>query len=89
MLLIPLKPGVALLPNVEIRPRPVKPKDSVGGAGAVEKELEVLACETDYLSYGETVMVVPDVRSSTVGIGDMSKVNEGSGSVVWLESLGA
>lgn len=78
VLLLPLKPGMTLLPNVDIRAR-VEPKDG--------KEGETLNCETDYLSYGETVMVVPDVRTSTVGIGDMA---QGSArSVVWLESAGA
>jgi hypothetical protein len=73
ILLIPLKAGITLLPNVDIRLRTAKSKE--------EPEMN---CETDYLSYGESVMVVPDVRSSTVGIGDMSKGREGS--VVWLES---
>ncbi|OAL01667.1 hypothetical protein IQ06DRAFT_375944 [Phaeosphaeriaceae sp. SRC1lsM3a] len=75
VLLIPLKPGVMLLPNVDIRKRQGKEKD--------ETEM---TCEIDYLSYGETVMVVPDVRSSTVGIGDMSKGREGG--MAWLESAG-
>lgn len=64
-----------LLPNVDIRKRQGKEKD--------ETEM---TCEIDYLSYGETVMVVPDVRSSTVGIGDMSKGREGG--MAWLESAG-
>jgi len=81
ILLIPLKPGVALLPNVDIRSKPTsKLKD-----GGADKDTEALNCETDYLSYGQTVTVVPDVRSSTVGIGDMSKAG---GSVVWLEGTG-
>ncbi|KAH8716891.1 hypothetical protein GQ44DRAFT_713193 [Phaeosphaeriaceae sp. PMI808] len=88
VLLIPLKPGVTLLPSVEIRQNPVKAKEAGTGTASTEKEPAVLTCETDYLSYGETMMVVPDVRSSTVGIGDMSKTREGSGSVVWLESMG-
>jgi hypothetical protein len=75
ILLIPLKTGVTLLPNVDIRLRPNK-----------EKENTEMNCEIDYLSYGETVVVVPDVRTSTVGIGDMSKGRDGS--VVWLESAG-
>lgn len=75
VLLIPLKPGVTLLPNVDIRKKPGKEKD----------ETEV-TCETDFLSYGETVMVVPDVRSSTVGISDVGKGREGG--VAWLESAG-
>jgi hypothetical protein len=73
--LIPLKPGVTLLPNVDIRMRPDKTKE----------DAEV-NCEIDYLSYGETVTVVPDVKRSTVGVGDMNKGRETS--VVWLESAG-
>jgi hypothetical protein len=72
ILLIPLRPGVTLLPNVDIRMQAKKGKE--------EPEIN---CEIDYLSYGETVTVVPDVRSSTVGIGEMTKRE---GSVVWLES---
>ncbi|KAH3915205.1 hypothetical protein HBI56_014220 [Parastagonospora nodorum] len=73
VLLIPLRPGVTLLPNVDIRLQ--RPK------GKEETETN---CETDYLSYGETITVVPDVRHSTVGIGDMSKGHDGN--VVWLDS---
>jgi hypothetical protein len=79
VLLIPLKAGVTMFPSVDIRAR-VKVKDD-------EKEGEVLHCETDYLSYGETVTVVQDVRSSTVGIGDMS-VGMGVKGVAWLENIG-
>ena len=88
IMLIPLKAGTALLPNVEIRAR-VKPKgedkrqSGTGSVGAGEDE-EQLNCETDYLSYGECVMVVPDVKSSTVGIGEMAS----SRSAVWLEAEG-
>ncbi|KAF2128920.1 hypothetical protein P153DRAFT_317387 [Dothidotthia symphoricarpi CBS 119687] len=84
IVLIPLKPGIALLPHVEIRAK-VKPKEAgQEKTGGDAGELEVLNCEMDYLSYGESVMVVPDVRSSTVGIGDMGL--GGTKSVVWLES---
>ena len=86
--LIPLKPGIALLPIVDIRAK-VKPKEAGQGktaAGSEAGEAEVLTCETDYLSYGESVMTVPDVSSSTVGVGDMSL--GGPRSVVWLESKG-
>jgi hypothetical protein len=87
VMLIPLKPGNALVPNVDIRAR-IKPKDddrrqSTAGAPV---ESEPLSCETDYRSYGESVMVVPDVRSSTVGVGDMSLGTPRS--VVWMESVG-
>jgi hypothetical protein len=84
IMLIPLKPGNTLLPNVDIRAK-IKPKEEDKGKSDIT-ETEILNCETDYLSYGESVVVVPDVRSSTVGIGDMSVGSPRS--VVWLESSG-
>lgn len=91
IMLIPLKPGCILLPNVEIRAK-IKPREE-GKSGAKEAtaptakvEEQALTCETDYLSYGDSVMVVPDLRSSTVGISDMSLGSPRS--VVWLESKG-
>jgi hypothetical protein len=84
IMLIPLKPGNTLLPNVDIRAK-IKPKEEEKGKPSTT-EVEILNCETDYLSYGESVVVVPDVRSSTVGIGDMSVGSPRS--VVWLESSG-
>lgn len=82
IMLMPLRPGTALLPNIEIRAR-IAPKseDSKKKDGGEE---EPLNCETDYLSYGECVVVVPDVRSSTVGIGEMSLPR----SAVWLDAEG-
>lgn len=83
IVLIPLRPGNTLLPNIDIRPR-IKPKADKARA---DEQVEILNCETDNLSFGDAVVVVQDVRSSTVGVGDM-----GAGSlrsVVWLESSGA
>ena len=91
IILIPLKPGNALLPNVEVRAK-IRLKDDGKGqgsgsaAGAGAGDAAVLTCETDYLSYGESIMVVPDVRSSTVGLGNMGLASPKS--VVWLESTG-
>jgi hypothetical protein len=82
IMLIPLKAGNALLPSVDIRAR-IKPKEKENGKAGEE---EILNSETDYLSYGESVMIVPDVRSSTVGIGEMSLGSPRS--VVWLEGVG-
>lgn len=82
IMLIPLKAGNALLPSVDIRPR-IKPRENDDSKAGEEK---ILNCEVDYLSYGESVMVVPDVSSSTVGIGDMSLGSPRS--VVWLEGVG-
>lgn len=87
--LIPLKPGAALLPNIDIRARikPREPERKQSTAGVPPPaDTDPLSCETDYRSYGETVMVVPDVRSSTVGVGDMSLGSPRS--VVWMESVG-
>lgn len=80
VMLIPLRPGTALLPNVEIRAR-IAPKNEDERKKDVSGVEEPLNCETDYLTYGECVVVVPDVRSSTVGMGEMSSPR----SAVWLE----
>lgn len=87
IMLIPLKAGNVLLPSVDVRAR-VKPKEREDEKAAVAgtPEEEILSCETDCLNHGESIMVIPDVRTSTVGLGDM-----GSGSprsVVWVESVG-
>ncbi|RAR02353.1 tmem1 family protein [Stemphylium lycopersici] len=84
IVLIPLRPGNTLLPNVEIRPR-IKAKADKG-KDAAEGESEILNCETDLLSYGDAVVVVQDVRTSTVGVGDMGVGSQRH--VVWLESSG-
>ncbi|KAF2261681.1 TMEM1 family protein-like protein [Lojkania enalia] len=87
IMLIPLKAGNVLLPSVEIRariPPKTEQKRQSGGPVPVEEGGEQLNCETDLLSYGESVMVVPNVRRSTVGIGNMNLPK----STVWLESEG-
>lgn len=87
IVLIPLRPGNTLLPNIDIRTR-IKPKaeksKSSGGPG--DGQAEILNCETDNLSFGDAVMVMQDVRSSTVGVGDMAAGSLRS--VVWLDSSG-
>lgn len=82
IMLIPLKAGNALLPSVDIRPR-IKPRDTDDSKAGEE---QILNCEVDYLSHGESVMVVPDISSSTVGIGDMSLGSPRT--VVWLDGVG-
>ncbi|KAF1363866.1 hypothetical protein EJ07DRAFT_151952 [Lizonia empirigonia] len=76
--LVPLKTGTALLPGVDIRAR-VKPRER-------EDVEEGLSCETDYRGFGECVVVVPDVRRSTVGVGEMGLGSPRS--VIWLEGVG-
>lgn len=80
IVLIPLKPGVWLLPNVDIR---LKAESRAKGNGA--QETAVFSCETDYLSYGDTITVLPNAKNTTIGIGEM---NQAGGGVVWLESIG-
>jgi hypothetical protein len=83
IMLLPLKPGNFLLPSVHIHPR-IKGGGAEGDGRDGADEVERLNCETDYLSAGECVVVVPDIRGSTVGIGDLGS----SKSVVWLHSEG-
>ncbi|KAF2640852.1 TMEM1 family protein-like protein [Massarina eburnea CBS 473.64] len=87
VLLVPLRVGAALLPSVDIRARvkSTEEKQKSGGSGGGDGgdgEDDQLNCETDYLGAAEVVMVVPDVRSSTVGVGEMGRV----GSAMWLKA---
>ncbi|ORY01488.1 trafficking protein particle complex subunit 10 [Clohesyomyces aquaticus] len=80
IMLMPLKPGNVLIPNVEIRARVAPKLEQKAESNAAD---EALNCETDYLGYGECIMVVPDVRSSTVGVGDEMGVMRAA---VWMEA---
>lgn len=56
---MPLKAGNLLLPNVEVKQYiPPQQQHLVG----------IISSETDYRSNGESVLVLPDVRSTTVRI---------------------
>jgi hypothetical protein len=76
VVLVPLKAGIALLPNIDIRARISTKGDRGEVAGG-----EQVVCETDYLSYGESVVVVPDVKRSTIGVGEVGSAR----GAVWLE----
>ncbi|KAF2755603.1 TMEM1 family protein-like protein [Pseudovirgaria hyperparasitica] len=67
IILVPLRTGNWLLPNVEVRvkPRPNAPGQADGGRKDDEDEV---SCETDFTSQGETVLVIPDLSGTTVGI---------------------
>lgn len=97
--LVPLaRSGVALLPTIDIRPiLPERRSDAdaaaAGPAGAGQgEEEERLHVETDWLSAGESVAVVPDVRSATVGVAVGEALGEKSGlgglRSVWVEGVG-
>ncbi|KAJ5166804.1 uncharacterized protein N7482_005585 [Penicillium canariense] len=77
VLLLPQKPGHLLLPGLEIRtftpalPQPpVSPlaTDPVTGALAGPAQRQSIACEVDYRNHGETVLVLPDLRKTTVSL---------------------
>ncbi|KAJ5664026.1 hypothetical protein N7507_004757 [Penicillium longicatenatum] len=76
ILLLPQKPGHLLLPGLEIRtfapsqlqaPSPAK-TDSATGAPAGANQRHPIPCEVDYHNHGETVLVLPDLRKTTVSL---------------------
>jgi len=81
VMLLPLKPGYLLLPGVEIRYVSARgrPQSQEGAEAEPESEKDV-TCETDYQSLGETVLVIPNVRSTTVALGKMG--HGGTGAVL-------
>lgn len=69
ILLVPLKAGNLLLPNVEVKQYvPVQQQPETTGT---------ISSETDYRSNGECVLVLPDVRSTTVRIDSSFGSEEG------------
>ncbi|KAL4809386.1 TMEM1 family protein [Aspergillus unguis] len=83
VMLLPQKAGHLLLPGLEIRsfvpPPSQSPSTGVAGAGggtpAVQRR--PIACEVDYRNHGETVLVLPDLRGTTVSL-------SGGGHGAWL-----
>lgn len=77
VLLLPQKPGHLLLPGLEVRTfAPTQPqaptspsaKDGAGGGPAVPVQRQPIPCEVDYRNHGETVLVLPDLRKTTVSL---------------------
>jgi hypothetical protein len=58
LMLVPLKTGRILLPEVNVR--------------LTGKAAEELRCETDYRSLGKAVMVIADITSTTIGLNEMA-----------------
>lgn len=73
VLLLPQKPGHLLLPGLEIRtfgppsaaPLPTSPATD---AAAVPVQRRPVPCEVDYRNHGETMLVLPDLRKTTVSL---------------------
>lgn len=88
IMLLPLRSGNLLLPTIDIKPRITtsraqqQPTPVPGQAGASSEESteNSLVCETDYLTRGETIMVIPNVRSTTIGVKEFG--SSGAGSVL-------
>lgn len=70
ILLIPLKSGNLLLPNVEV-------KQYIPSQQHQQQIAGIISSETDYRSNGESVLVLPDVRSTTVRIDSVFGGEEG------------
>lgn len=74
LILMPLKTGHLLLPNVEVKPVPPRKQQYAQEdsgevpAPVTESEQEVMACETDYRNSGESVLVVGDWQGTSVRI---------------------
>lgn len=81
LVLVPLRPGMHLLPSVDIQPVVTSTSSSdLSGAsrllssgqngGPVEEETiqPLVSCETDYHNSGETVLVVREARTTTVTV---------------------
>ncbi|KAG9579618.1 hypothetical protein KCU84_g14280, partial [Aureobasidium melanogenum] len=81
LVLVPLKPGMHLLPSVDIQPATTSTSssDSSGASkllspgqnsGPTEEESmqPLVSCETDYHNSGETVLVVREARTTTVTV---------------------
>lgn len=66
LLLWPQKPGHLLLPSVEIQALPSSQHQSREGKETVRA---LISCDVDYQNAGETVLVVPDLISTTVSLG--------------------
>ncbi len=76
VMLLPQKAGHLLLPGLEIRsfvpPPPQSPSTTmppaVAAAGTPAVQRRPIACEVDYRNHGETLLVLPDLRATTVSL---------------------
>ena len=86
VLLLPQKSGHLLLPSIRIHPNAPRPQSRDGNeiSGAADGSTQI-SCETDYLNQAESVMVVPDLSSTTV-IVDPNDSTSGPGRAQWIDS---
>ncbi|KAJ5180676.1 hypothetical protein N7492_003886 [Penicillium capsulatum] len=77
VLLLPQKPGHLLLPGLEVRtfgPSPATPAPNPSTTDATSTgppapiQRRPVPCEVDYRNHGETMLVLPDLRKTTVSL---------------------
>ncbi len=84
LILIPLKGGEILLPSVDIKlvdpAHQLYQSDqeiSSSVPNGVPRYASMPTCETDYISQSETISVIENMQSTTVGIGQDSQLSRG------------
>ncbi|OQD92855.1 hypothetical protein PENSOL_c037G05552 [Penicillium solitum] len=89
VLLLPQKPGHLLLPGIEIRtflpsaPQPPTSAPAADPAGSMAPARRSIPCEVDYRNHGETVLVLPDLKKTTVSL-SAAGGNHAAGGGSWL-----
>jgi hypothetical protein len=74
VLLLPQKPGHLLLPSIEIRtffpsgPQLPTSPPATDAAALAAPSRRSIPCEVDYRNHGETVLVLPDLKKTTVSL---------------------
>lgn len=74
LLLLPQRTGHLLFPSLEIRPVAAR------GEGEEDDGKGLPSCETDYVSQADTVLVIPDLESTTVSLDPSGN----GGNVAWV-----
>ena len=76
--MLPQKTGHLLYPSVDVRIT-TKPESNRGSKSTEDAPEDIIPCELDYLDQGESVLIVPDLNSSTVSL-----ESSGPGGGAWL-----
>lgn len=88
VLLLPQKPGHLLLPGVEVKSFVRSASTSTSAtADGTPVQRKPLPSEVDYRNHGATVLVLPDLRKTTVSLGTgtgAASSGHGAGSGAWL-----
>ena len=87
--LLPLRPGFATLPVVEVTPIMSDEQEAASNAalaspltnGFHAESGGFATCETDCVSRNQGLLILEDVRSTTFGLGSASRLNDGVGMI--------